>query len=345
MRKLLLSIIIILSILQCRPKHIEPLPQNGLFWKISGNGLKHNSYLFGTYHKEGGMKILDSIKTFDSIFNLSNQLICEVQLADYFKFSNKKKENNLNSIRNNLKPWPIKDSTYDNLLNNKQKNLLDSCINSSKLLTSFKLANINLRPIDLLYYFNFSYRESLNTSNSKNHIPTNDTLKKYYLDSYIRNLARKRNMKIVSLDSPAEYLEVIDSVDNLYSQLSYSTEVDIMLYYIKNHITINSLRQDIAESYLLSYLKQDLSFSLNTNKQEEVNIYNNKLLYYLENDNFIIESNKLLFDKRNNYWMNKIPKLLIESSCFIAVGAGHLSGEEGLINQLRELEYTVVRIP
>ena len=58
----------------------------------------------------------------------------------------------------------------------------------------------------------------------------------------------------------------------------------------------------------------------------------------------IEERNKLIFDERNNYWMKKIPDLIEENSCFIAVGAGHLGGERGIINQLRELGYTVNRI-
>ena len=51
-----------------------------------------------------------------------------------------------------------------------------------------------------------------------------------------------------------------------------------------------------------------------------------------------------VIDERNNYWMKEIPGLIEENSCFIAVGAGHLGGEKGIINQLRELGYTVNRI-
>ena len=40
--------------------------------------------------------------------------------------------------------------------------------------------------------------------------------------------------------------------------------------------------------------------------------------------------------------MKKIPDLIAEKSCFIAVGAAHLVEEKGLINKLRELGYTVV---
>ena len=67
--KLLFIAIISVFLLQCKSEQNEPLPQYGLLWKISGNGLTNTSYLFGTYHKPGGMRILDSIKTFDSIFS------------------------------------------------------------------------------------------------------------------------------------------------------------------------------------------------------------------------------------------------------------------------------------
>ena len=49
----------------------------------------------------------------------------------------------------------------------------------------------------------------------------------------------------------------------------------------------------------------------------------------------------MIIDGRNNNWMKKIPDLITEKSSFIAVGCAHLVGETGLINQLRELGYTV----
>ena len=153
-------------------------------------------------------------------------------------------------------------------------------------------------------------------------------------------------MKIVALDSKEEYQVIKDSIKNLTSQISYRNEVDILMYYIENHIKIDSLGQDITDRILSAYLEQDISFSLNLNKQqqEELNLINNELEFLSGNENFNEERNKLIIDERNNYWIKKIPSLLEESSCFIAVGAGHLSGEKGLINQLRNLNYTVVPI-
>lgn len=52
-----------------------------------------------------------------------------------------------------------------------------------------------------------------------------------------------------------------------------------------------------------------------------------------------------LLDRRNQQWLEKLPKLLAEQSTFIAVGAGHLDGENGLVSLLKNAGYTVTPIP
>ena len=44
---------------------------------------------------------------------------------------------------------------------------------------------------------------------------------------------------------------------------------------------------------------------------------------------------------RNKDWMKHIPTYIKNKSTFIAVGAAHLPGEEGLIQLLRDAGYTV----
>jgi uncharacterized protein len=48
-----------------------------------------------------------------------------------------------------------------------------------------------------------------------------------------------------------------------------------------------------------------------------------------------------LLDKRNNAWVPQLEAWMKNNSLFVAVGALHLTGETGLINQLRKLGYTV----
>ena len=46
---------------------------------------------------------------------------------------------------------------------------------------------------------------------------------------------------------------------------------------------------------------------------------------------------------RNDNWVKKLPEIMAKKSSFIAVGAGHLVGESGILTQLEKLGYTVER--
>jgi uncharacterized protein YbaP (TraB family) len=52
------------------------------------------------------------------------------------------------------------------------------------------------------------------------------------------------------------------------------------------------------------------------------------------------ESNQMLND-RNILWIPKLDNLMHQQSCFVAVGALHLTGKAGLIKLLKEKGYTV----
>ena len=54
------------------------------------------------------------------------------------------------------------------------------------------------------------------------------------------------------------------------------------------------------------------------------------------------EAEKFLFvDERNIAWLSKIEEYIKQEPCFIAVGALHLPGNDGLINLLRKAGYKV----
>jgi uncharacterized protein YbaP (TraB family) len=73
------------------------------------------------------------------------------------------------------------------------------------------------------------------------------------------------------------------------------------------------------------YLKQDL------NKLGE--LMNDAELSPEFNANFLV--------KRNQNWIPQISKMVQEKPIFIAVGAGHLPGEQGVLKLLQEAGYTV----
>jgi uncharacterized protein YbaP (TraB family) len=54
---------------------------------------------------------------------------------------------------------------------------------------------------------------------------------------------------------------------------------------------------------------------------------------------------EVLLNKRNNDWIPQLKTILEEGNAFIAVGAGHLEGEFGVINLLRAAGYEVWPFP
>ncbi len=54
---------------------------------------------------------------------------------------------------------------------------------------------------------------------------------------------------------------------------------------------------------------------------------------------------KSLLTDRNNAWMQLLPQIMSNQSTFIAVGAMHLAGSDGLVDQLKSKGYKVTPLP
>ena len=93
-------------------------------------------------------------------------------------------------------------------------------------------------------------------------------------------------------------------------------------------IIINSLPKQMKEMFD-AYKKQDLK------KLEDLMV---------ETDAGMAGFTDLLLYHRNQNWVKKLKSLMLEKSLVIAVGAGHLPGEKGVINLLRKEGYTVTPV-
>jgi uncharacterized protein YbaP (TraB family) len=63
--------------------------------------------------------------------------------------------------------------------------------------------------------------------------------------------------------------------------------------------------------------------------------------FFKEEDEDSKEFMNDMLKNRNKNWLNQLPDLMRNNSLFIAVGAGHLVGNDGLIKGLLNLGYTV----
>lgn len=316
MKRLLISIFIcILGINSIAAQH-------NLLWKISGNHLQKPSYLFGTLHMEGSIPVLDSIQCFENAFNSVRQYACETLTGSYVINNNPSSKT---SIAEKFKAWPS-DSTYDNLLTRKEKQMLDSVIVKYDLSNFWKL---NYRPFFL--YNIIRVRVDLENIN-KDSLTFKKSGQTKIIDLFLEHKAKEQSLKLVSLETFERNRILNDSLNTFYQQTNYKQEIKNLTNYISNHVRQDSVSR-ISKSNLLNlYLKQDIDASIAASK------INSDIDDYSE---FIHQYQSIIIDKRNNEWMQKIPTLISESPAFIAVGLNHLAGENGLIKQLLKMGYIV----
>lgn len=113
---------------------------------------------------------------------------------------------------------------------------------------------------------------------------------------------------------------------------------------------LDSIPYKLQAQQLLSYIESAGKDSKDDMQMEEMfKAYNNQDLKKLEE--LMVETDAgmagftdILLYHRNQNWVKKLKTLLPEKSILVAVGAGHLPGEKGVINLLRKEGYKVTPV-
>lgn len=135
------------------------------------------------------------------------------------------------------------------------------------------------------------------------------------LDMYFQTEGKKKNEPVIGLETMEEQI-------NLLLNGSMESQKKHLLAFVQKK---DQFKAESRKMYQL-YQKQDLDGL-------------KKLLY--DNDEYSQTEMDDLLKNRNLKWMAELPGILSTQQTFIAVGAGHLVGEFGLINQLRLKGYVV----
>ena len=132
-------------------------------------------------------------------------------------------------------------------------------------------------------------------------------------DEEFHKMSSKNKMSEIGLESIQSQLKIID-------QTSIQDQVKMLLEGLENE-EANSFDQMVK-----AYNEEDIKtlYKIITNESTDI-----KDFQY----NFI--------DKRNQSWISVIEKTINIEPTFIAVGAGHLYGEKGIINLLKKQGYDV----
>lgn len=112
----------------------------------------------------------------------------------------------------------------------------------------------------------------------------------------------------------------------IFDSIPYKLQAEQLIRYVDSSATEKDQENKEFNELADAYKNQDL------NKLEE-----------LSNKNDIGVSNfaDLLLYNRNRNWVEKLKTLMNAKPLLIAVGAGHLPGEKGVINLLRKAGYNV----
>lgn len=267
--------------------------ENTLLWKISGNGLKMPSYLFGTIH----MLCTDDAILSDSLKNIirrSDQVYMEVDMDNLFEMLGTLKQMKMHG-----------DTTWADLL---------SKADYEKVKKYFKNKNSFLPFSTLETYKPFLAASLLMESGMS-------CESSVAMEQVIMKEAKKHRKKINGLESMASQMAIFD-------QIPYKAQAEQLVEYIEKSGTDTADNKEF-DKLVDAYKKQDLK------KLEEITI---------KTDMGFANFTEILLFNRNRIWVTKLKTLLPERSLLIAVGAGHLPGEKGVINLLRKEGFQVTPV-
>lgn len=291
--RLLVAIIFFSGALYAQEKKSE----KALLWKISGNGLKESSYLFGTYHLLGD-KFLAEVPETAQPFANAKGIVVETVLDS----------SKMMSIM--MSKALMSGNKISTLLSSEDFKLVDSVLQS---VSGYSLKMFDMfKPMQVAMMISLSHAQKLNAG----------LLKKYEgtpLDIHFASTAEKQGKTITSLESMEQQF------DMLFNHFTVEEQARQLVDMVKQDDAMTKASSEL----LAHYLKKDLD-SLTT------------LMDSLSDD--VTGNMDHLLKDRNRSWMQILPPLMKSGSQFVAVGAGHLPGDDGLITLFRKQGYTVTPV-
>lgn len=141
------------------------------------------------------------------------------------------------------------------------------------------------------------------------------------MEQVIMGVAKENNKKINGLETMAYQAGVLDSIP-------YKLQAEQLVSYINSSGKDSDENKQLQEMFK-AYKEQDLGLL-------------EKLM--VEADPGMAGFTDIMLYHRNLNWVTRLKKILPEKSVLIAVGAGHLPGEKGVISLLRKEGYSVTPV-
>ncbi len=265
---------------------------NALLWKVTGNGLKKPSYLFGTYHFFSN-GFVDTMQAVTNAYAASDAVVGELVI-----------DNNIQTPM--MEASMLKGTTLQKEL---PDTLYTKASNWFKEEAGFDIAQLNKVSPFAVMSFAMAITQQKYFPNKKGEVQ---------LDTYFQQAAKKDGKNVLGLET------IQMQVKAIFGQMTLQRQVELLSELLNEKDGLKRMIGIMNTAYTSQNLGelQQLMYG-NSYKPEEL---------------------KALLDDRNNYWMQQLPELMKEQSLFVAVGALHLVGKTGLVNQLKEKGYTITPV-
>lgn len=277
--------------------------QNSLLYEISKPGSKQKSYLFGTMHVQN-----------ENAFNFNDSVFWAIDQCKHAAFELDLRENEMLKLATNM------------------KNVIDSnFINQAKLYLKNDLLPKLMKEIPAKTLANKITNEFVPMYSELIKMTKPQDSRNHFVDQLLQLYANKNEKNIVSIETYDEQLSVFmgDFKNMNFDSMQVSEKV---IKFLKTEKLEYNLSQIYGNSpdMVGMYQQHNLNQLCDYIQKERSN---DKIISKKFYDNIFFKRNQIMFDRTKDMVKNE--------SVFIAVGAGHLCGENGLINQYKMAGYKV----
>lgn len=277
----------------------EIVLEKALLWKISGNGLEEDSYLYGTIHIIDAESFFWPTNTMET-FNKSEKVVFEIDLDEMSDISN---------IFGMMSKIMMNDGmTLSKLLSDEDYKLVKDHF-SEMGLPMFMFEK--MKPMFLTIFAEGDMDMGALTGGD----PSASSSKSYEMEFY--ELANATDKEVFGL-------ETMDDQISLFDSIPYSDQATMLVETIKAGKNEDPDVESEMDKITKMYLDQDIGAMVGSIEDE---------------DSDLAGFEDLLLNDRNQKWIPQMTEYMLSGKTFFAVGAGHLAGSQGVINLLREVGY------
>ena len=276
-----------------------------LLFEISGHGLTAPSYIVGTYHL-APVSFVDSIPGIRQAMADTQQTYGELMMDEMF--------------------------TPDSIAFMQQAMMLPDGMTLDKLLTADEMSRLNAYMKQLLgmdmtnpllaqqmgKLTPIALHTSLMLLNYMKKTGQIDAQNSF--DNYFQKEAHAQGKGVGGLETMAF------QVETLYKGQSLERQKELLMCEIDNA----AFMEEMADGVIRAFYAQDIE-AIKEAMDKKLN----------NSCDSSPEEEDMLINNRNADWLTKMPALMAQKPTLFAVGAGHLPGEKGVLNLLRQAGYTV----